>query len=174
MMKNRSNKYYPLVLFIIFLLLVPSVVTAVSYDKYKLARIQILNKITGKSEIHDISVGEVYNFDDKLSFIIKACYKATQRYTPENVMFLQVAEAAGSLKENVALDNNLKLLQNANKYIKSIDDNGLQGNNVVEDNIKNKQSSLVFSGWIFSNYPEISGLTDPTYDITLVKCLAEN
>lgn len=174
MIKNIFIKYYIVLAFVI-MVVIPNCANSVSYDSYTFARIQVLNKITGKSEIHDVKSGSVYNFDEKLSLVIKVCYKATQRYTPEDVIFLQVVEASSNSKRDTALYNNVKLLQNANSYINNKDVNKSNNNGLLDnlDNSKDKQSSLIFSGWIFSNYPELSGLTNPTYDITLIKCLTE-
>lgn len=180
--KQSSFRYFTLTLFFICGALGYSGKSlAVEYNAYDVAKVQILNKITGKSSIFIIPINTVFEFDNCLSFVIKACYRATQKYDPDSVMFIQMAKAA--VKGAQGLQNNRDLLSNANSLIDTIGKPQYLSKSAQTSSTPSETSSsintipspqalgrLIFSGWMFANHPEVSGLTDPVYDVTLLSC----
>ncbi|MGV3278333.1 DUF2155 domain-containing protein [Rickettsiales bacterium LUAb2] len=205
-------KYKLYIIAPIFLVLLIKQVSAKEYMQYNSSIVRVLNKITGKVKTINADVGQIYNADNYISFKVTACYKAAQQYSPEDVMFIQVARAF--VASSKTLTNNNKILVNANNNIDDLGNNNqILSNfavNVPNDNTSdtndatatsnqdqdsgggtadntslatpdvhyNKQeaekSRLIFSGWMFSTAPEISALVDPTYDITIVRCIEDN
>lgn len=144
------------------------------YIKYDQAIVRVLNKITGKTKEITAGVNSIINVDGYLSFVVKVCYKSSGAYDPEDIMFIQVAAANTKTQRTNA--NNANILNNANVYVDDLKKDFDNKENMEEENKKqnlsaDKQSKLIFSGWMFSTAPEISQLVDPTYDIAIVRCI---
>lgn len=54
------------------------------------ARVQLLNKVTGKTIQVTLSKNKTYRFDQNLQVILRQCYKSAQNDKRENEAFLQV------------------------------------------------------------------------------------
>lgn len=165
--------FYALLLFITSM--IPATSKAVEYIPYGSAKIQILNKITGKAQKFTIPLNKTLNFDDRLSLMVRACYSSTRKYEPESTMFVQVAKASRRGAQSLKL--NAELLANANDHISDLSDRNAPevapyapNANIPGDKNEIPVSKLIFSGWIYANHPEISGLSGPVYDVTLVAC----
>lgn len=109
------------------------------------AVVQALNKVTAKTSILEIKIGERVEFGN-LILVAKKCWKAPSDRRPENKVLLEVF--------NKNFD---KSPHNIEKIKSEIEEKGT-----------NKKR--IFYGWMFSSSPSISGLEHPIYDITAISC----
>lgn len=124
------------------------------YTERQKAKVRILNKYTGKTELATLKINQIYTFDKNLHVILRACYKSSIQDDEENKAFLQVARVVKNNNQNDIIKT-LSIPIPTDFKIKVAD---------------NETSNFIFSGWLFSSSPSVSSLEDKTYDITLLQC----
>jgi hypothetical protein len=107
-----------------------------------IAILQALNKVTAKTSMLTIKVGDQMVFD-KLIIKVHKCWRAPLDQRPEDKILLKIIEDTPEEepKTNIELNNNL-----------------------------GKNNPPLFYGWMFSSSPSISGLEHPVYDIIAIDC----
>jgi hypothetical protein len=109
-------------------------------NRLSTAVIQGLNKITAKSNLIEIKIGNSAEFG-KLKIKVYKCWKAPLDQKPENKMLIEVLDSSNLEEEIIGSKKN-----NKSEY------------------------KRIFLGWIFSSSPSISGIEHPIYDIAAINC----
>jgi hypothetical protein len=124
------------------------------------AKVQLLNKLTGKYSVVSLKLNNVYNFDDKMFIVLRKCEQSSKQDDPENIAFLQISRLVqkNSLEKKPINDLNNKITIPADLLNASY-------NNNIYNNI------FIFSGFMYSSSPSLNILQDQIYDVTLISCL---
>lgn len=121
------------------------------------ARVQLLNKVTGKTIQVTLSKNKTYRFDQNLQVILRQCYKSAQNDKRENEAFLQVVRLVYE-KENDTVFSSF------NEKIP------IPAEIIPPSPNSNAVNHVIFSGWMFSSSPSISLLEDKIYSVSLLQC----
>ncbi|UQY80094.1 DUF2155 domain-containing protein [Candidatus Hepatincola sp. Av] len=120
------------------------------------ARVQLLNKVTGKTMQVTISKNKAYRFDQNLQVILRQCYKSAENDKRENEAFLQVVRLVYE-KEN-------------DTVFSSFNEKIPMPKEIIPPSSAGSVNHIIFSGWMFSSSPSISLLEDKIYSVSLLQC----
>lgn len=119
--------------------------TVKQYDKFEVATLRGLDKITGRSTDMDVSVNDPIVFG-ALNIEMKACFKTPPELPPESAAFLDIKSIKGIAKSDAT------------------DSEGTEGGG--------DELPQLFSGWMFASSPGLSALEHPVYDVWVISCKA--
>ncbi len=124
------------------------------------AKVQLLNKLTGKYNVVSLKLNSIYNFDDKMFIVLRKCEQSSKQDDPENIAFLQISRLVqkNSVEKKPINDLNSKIKLPAD--LMNVSYNATTYNNI-----------LIFSGFMYSSSPSLNILQDQIYDVTLISCL---
>jgi hypothetical protein len=143
-------KYYFLSFVVI---LFCNILDAKDLERYSSAKIQVLNKLTGKYDKILLTTDVIHQFDNNLYIVLKACYKPLQKDDIENSAFFEVMKTYDS--RDAVLYKNKPVIPMP-FYFKNLS--------------SRMEKAMIFSGWMFSSSPSLSHMLDNTYDLILIKC----
>lgn len=145
---------FNLILSLIGLLISVQILNAKDVNLYSKAKVQLLNKLTGKYDQIILNADNVTKFDENLFIVLKACYKPIQKDDIENTAFIEVMKIYDKQKPIVHSLSTLPMPA----YFNSITTQ------------EGYEKALLFSGWMFSSSPSLSHMKDNIYDIVLIQC----
>ena len=127
-----------------------------TYNKYQMATLRALDKITGRSMDFEIEVGEPVVFG-ALKVDLKVCYQTPPEEPPESASFLQI------MTSHAALSNSVTEPIRASELRK-------QAGAAEREDAAEEQEETLFSGWMFASSPGLSALEHPVYDVWVIRC----
>lgn len=115
-------------------------------EDYPVVKLQTLDKITARTNTFEARVGSTVKFGT-LYIKVQACRKTTPIELPEAAAFLQVWEI--------------------------VKDTDTIAANALAASAEKGKPQWVFSGWMFSSSPALSGMDHPVYDVWVIDCLQD-
>lgn len=133
-----------------------------TYNKYQMATLRALDKITGRSTDFEIETGEPMIFG-ALEVDLKVCYQTPPEEPPESAAFLQI-RASDALMSNTITQPRL-----ASEVKQELAD-AASARRSNEPSGDSEPGEMLFSGWMFASSPGLSALEHPVYDVWVIRC----
>lgn len=133
-----------------------------TYNKYQMATLRALDKITGRSTDFEIETGEPMIFG-ALEVDLKVCYQTPPEEPPESAAFLQI-RASDALMSNTITQPRL-----ASEVKQELAD-AASARRSNEPSGDGEPGEMLFSGWMFASSPGLSALEHPVYDVWVIRC----
>lgn len=133
-----------------------------SYNKFQMATLRALDKITGRSTDFEIEVGEPMIFG-ALEVDLKVCYQTPPEEPPESAAFLQI-RASDALMSNTITQPRVA------SEVKQEAAAAASGQLAREPASEGTEPEFLFSGWMFASSPGLSALEHPVYDVWVIRC----